>query len=209
MHRFAIRLLASAAFAATLLLAADAQACRSYQGQRDLVTYGLNINKFAEFTGMRFAPKAKLFVGEGAATDVKGIVAPQADYALQVKLDPKGWTFKLRGANGSAGTLRLARPANMDSFVVDPRDDSREGGPDGQGPVLYKEWRVTARARGTGAFAPGAGRGQRITLIVHGRGNACTNSRDFSHWTLEIRGDAAEYSLFGALVRAGYPPPAE
>jgi hypothetical protein len=38
MHRFAIRLLASAAFAATLLLAADAQACRSYQGQRDLVT---------------------------------------------------------------------------------------------------------------------------------------------------------------------------
>lgn len=209
MRRAAIRLIAFVALAPVSLAAADAHACRTWQGQRAHVTYALNGTILKEVSALTFAPKARLFTGGGALADIKGIVGPQHEYFLQVKSDSKGWTFDLRGANGSTGTLRLAKPAEMESFVIDPRDDARADGPDGQGPVLYKEWRLSARARGTGAFASGARGGHRITLVLHGRGNRCTTSRDFSHWTLEMRGDVAQYHLFGELVRAGYPKPAE
>jgi hypothetical protein len=78
--------------------------------------------------------------------------------------------------------------------------DPREAKPDrGLGPALYKEWKLTAPASGTGVFAPGTGARQRITLILQGRGNRCTDASHFTAWTLVVHGPAAEYTLFGAL----------
>ena len=84
------------------------------------------------------------------------------------------------------------------SQALDPRHGEREGG---LGPALYKEWRLTAPAAGTGIFAPGVGRGQLVTLILQGHGNSCASAADFTHWTLVVSGPAAEYHLFGHLVQ--------
>ena len=97
---------------------------------------------------------------------------------------------------GRTGTLALARPKTVSVFEVDPRD-----GPDvGQGPTLYKEWKISSPAAGSGVFAPGTGPRQMLTLIIQGRGNSCTSDIDFSHWTLVMQGPKANYTLFGNLV---------
>jgi hypothetical protein len=71
----------------------------------------------------------------------------------------------------------------------------------GQGPRLYKEWKLSAPAAGSGVFAPGIGPRQTLTLILQGGGNSCTSAIDFSHWTLVMQGPKANYTLFGNLVR--------
>lgn len=83
-------------------------------------------------------------------------------------------------------------------FEVDPRN-----GPDGgQGPALYKEWKLSAPSAASGVFAPGGGPRQILTLILQGHGNSCTDANDFSHWTLVMQGPKANYTLFGDLVTA-------
>ena len=70
----------------------------------------------------------------------------------------------------------------------------------GQGPALYKEWKLSGPAAATGVFEPGGGPRQVLTLILQGRGNSCTDASDFSHWTLVMQGPKANYTLFGDLV---------
>jgi hypothetical protein len=95
--------------------------------------------------------------------------------------------FSFRDNNGRSGTLALARPDSVAIFEVDPRN-----GPDsGQGPPLYKEWKLSAPAAATGVFAAGAAPRQILTLIVQGHGNGCTDAADFSHWTLVMQGPKA------------------
>ena len=91
----------------------------------------------------------------------------------------------------------MARPNAVSVFEVDPRDVPDRGG---QGPTLYKEWKLSAPAAGGGVFAPGSGPRQILTLIIHGHGNSCTSSIDFSHWTLVMQGPKANYTLYGNLV---------
>ena len=83
-------------------------------------------------------------------------------------------------------------------FSVDPRLDEREGG---LGPSLFKEWKLTSDVAGTGIFAPGMGKGQRLTLILHAHGNNCTGADMATHWTLIVHGPRAQYHLFGKLVQ--------
>ena len=59
--------------------------------------------------------------------------------------------------------------------------------------MLYKEWKLTARAAGSGVFSAGLGPSQQLSLILHGRGNSCTNAEQFTHWTLEMQGPKANY----------------
>ena len=78
-----------------------------------------------------------------------------------------------------------------------PRDVPDQG----TGPSLYKEWKLTGKAAGSGAFSLGGAPKQVLTLIVQGRGNSCTSVGDFAHWTLVMQGPKANYSLFGDLVQ--------
>jgi hypothetical protein len=89
-----------------------------------------------------------------------------------------------------------------DVFEVDPREEKRmpEGG---QGPRLYKEWKLTGKVQGTGVFSTGMGPEQRITVILQGHGNSCTTSEDFTAWTLVVYGPRADYSLIGNLIPGG------
>jgi len=113
-----------------------------------------------------------------------------------VSQEPNRWVFDFRDKAGGSGTLTLGLPATISIFEVDPRLGERPGG---QGPTLYKEWKLSSAAAGTGIFAPGVGGGQRIALILQGHGNSCTSSSDFTHWSIVISGPRAQYTLFGDL----------
>jgi hypothetical protein len=122
---------------------------------------------------------------------------PSTGYDLSVARHADRWVFSFRDAKGHSGSLTLAIPKSIAVFEVDPRRGEPEGG---LGPTLYKEWKLTAPAAGTGVFAPGAGRGQLVTLILHGHGNSCPSATDFTAWTLVVHGPAAEYRLYGDLM---------
>jgi len=100
--------------------------------------------------------------------------------------------------SGHSGTLSLTKPKAIAIFEVDPRNRPDQG----RGPSLYKEWRLTTPATGTGIFRAGLGRRQSLSLILHGGGNDCTSAMDFTHWTLVMQGPKANYMLFGGLVTA-------
>ena len=178
--------------------AAQACACCTNTGQRNVGVYKLDGFRRSEIDQVRFGPVAHLFTGEADADMIKGIATPSSRYDLSVAQRADRWVFSLRDAQGRSGTLMLAIPRSIAVFEVDPRRGEREGG---LGPALYKEWRLTSPAAGTGIFAPGMGKGQLVTLILQGHGNSCPSAADFTHWTLVVSGPIAEYHLYGDLVQ--------
>jgi hypothetical protein len=99
-------------------------------------------------------------------------------YYLQTAWNGNRFVFSFRDEKDRSGTLVLLRPKMLSSFGVDPRNQPDRP----NGPVLYKEWRLTSKATGTGVFTAGLGAGQALTLVLQGRGNITTPS--FSHWML-------------------------
>lgn len=171
-------------------------ACCSNEGQRHVETTTLDPGKWQQIESLRFGGRAKLYTGEADPQDIKGIVAPSQSYGMTAAWRDTHLLFSFRDNNGRTGTLALARPNSISVFEVDPR-----GGPDrGQGPALYKEWKLSSPASATGVFEPGGGARQILTLILQGRGNSCTDASDFSHWSLVMQGPRANYTLFGELV---------
>jgi hypothetical protein len=175
---------------------AAACACCTNQGQRRVGVEKLDSGKREEIGRLRFSADAQLFSGEGDPESIKGIAKSSGRYELRVSQEPNRWLFDFRDKAGGSGMLSLAIPTTLSIFEVDPRLGERPGG---QGPILYKEWKLTSAAAGSGIFAPGVGSGQRITLILQGHGNSCTSSGDFTHWSIVISGPKAQYTLFGDL----------
>jgi hypothetical protein len=185
---------------ATLAVNAEeacACACCTNQGQRRVGVEQLDSGKRDDLSRLRFGTVAQLFAGERDPADIKGIATPSARYELRVSQVGNRWTFEFRDEGGRSGTLLLSLPSTVSIFEVDPRDEPDRG----HGPSLYKEWKLTSKAAGTGIFAPSMGSEQRITLIMQGRGNSCTSADHFSHWTLVVSGPKGDYSLFGELLR--------
>ena len=191
-----------ASFAALLSLVSAGQAlacaCCTNYGQRNVNVVALDSGRRAEIESMRFAETAQLFVGEGSPDDSEGIATPADAYALKASWQGDQLVFDFRDERGHSGTLTLKLPGKISIFEVDPRDSPDQG----HGPGLYKEWKLTSHAAGSGVFATGMGPSQFITLIVQGHGNACTSAGDFSHWTLVVEGPKGNYTLFGELVRS-------
>ncbi len=175
---------------------AAACACCTNQGQRRVGVETLDPGKREEIDRLRFGADTQLFSGEGDPESIKGIAKSSGRYELRVSQEPNRWVFDFRDKAGGSGTLTLTIPAAVSVFEVDPRLGERPGG---QGPTLYKEWKLTSAAVGNGIFAPGVGSGQRITLILQGHGNSCTTSSDFTHWSIVVSGPKAQYTLFGDL----------
>lgn len=189
------------AFAAIVALAAPrfahACACCTNPGQRNVNIDALDQGKRALLEELRFADAAKLYLGEADPDSVAGIANPSAAYALKAAWEGNRLVFALKDEQGHDGTLALELPNKISVFEVDPRDASDQG----TGPSLYKEWKLSAKAEASGAFAPGAAAGHTLTLIVQGSGNSCTGASDFGYWTLVMQGPKANYSLFGDLKR--------
>jgi hypothetical protein len=188
--------LALAVFVLSAPPPALACACCTHAGQRNVATVALDSGKRQEIESLRFSAKATLFTGEGDPDGIEGITTPSASYELTAKwLDDK-LVLSFRDKLGHTGILSIARPKTLSVFEVDPRDRPDRG----QGPTLYKEWKLSAPASGSGVFQPGIAPRQLLTLILQGGGNSCTSAIDFSHWTLVMQGPKANYTLFGDLV---------
>ena len=171
-------------------------ACCTNEGQRNVATVALDSGKRHEIESLRFGAKASLYTGEGDVDATGGIATPSGSYRVDAKWQDDRLVLSFRDSLGHTGTLSLARPDTISIFEVDPRDRPDKG----RGPTLYKEWKFSAAASGTGVFRPGIAPRQVLTLILQGGGNSCTSANDFSHWTLVMQGPKANYTFFGDLV---------
>jgi hypothetical protein len=139
---------------------------------------------------LRFANQAELFFGARDATEIEGISGLSREsgtFDLAVIQQQDRWIFSFHDKEGHSGGPTVNLPPSVSTFEIDPREEepTQEGG---SGPRLYKEWKMTAKAVGTGIFSNGMGSYQRITLILQGHGNSCTTSEDLTAWTLVMNG---------------------
>jgi hypothetical protein len=182
----------------TFWLAADAAlacACCSERAARYVAIEKLAASRLGEIERMDFAGDA--FIAETAADPVIASQDFGSKLELAVTRTEKAMTFSFRDPQGRAAALTLAIPGVISIFEVDPRGDTKD---EGLGPVLYKEWQLTANASGTGVFRPLVGAGQKLTLILHGRGRGCTEASHFTDWTLQVQGPSGNLALYGALT---------
>ena len=150
-------------------------ACCTSVGERMDLAMPLNAGHVEELQRLRFEKIAQLFLGEADPDSVKGIATPSERYDLDAVWQQDRLVFAFRDAASRTGTLSLQRPGTVSIFHVDPRQQ-----PDGGlGPALYKEWRLTAKAAGTGVFAPGLGPTRRDADPARLRSN-CTSISDFT-----------------------------
>lgn len=173
-------------------------ACCTELGQRFEGTEA--VSKFIrdEVAGIRFAPTATLYNGDRGADGVEGVRAPSGKpYTITLTRPglPQGgmFVFDSVDAAGQSGRITFAMPQRLSRLEVDPRSEAKTVG---RGPTLYKEWRLEAAAKLTGIFATKQNRAT-ARLIFHGRGNSCTASPDFTHWTLTISGAGVRFMLLG------------
>lgn len=193
---------AAVAIAASILAFASpafACACCTHTGWRYVETEKMSERRLVQIEQMAFAKIATLSVGE-ADPRIRGIENPSTDYQLAVTREKERMVFAFRDPQGRSGKLTLAIPQTISIFEVDPRGDTKDNG---LGPSLYKEWKLTANAVGDGLFRRVTGAGQKITLVLHGRGIGCTDAGHFTDWTLLVHGPSDRFTLYGTLDRAG------
>lgn len=148
MWRARLILAVAAIVALAIPRAALACACCSNQGQRNVNAEALDQSRRVLLEALRFANAAKLYLGEADPDSVEGIASPTSSYALTAAWENNRIVFTLKSEQGQAGTLALPLPGKISIFEVDPRDAPDQG----TGPSLYKEWKLTGQAAGTGAF---------------------------------------------------------
>jgi len=194
-----IALLLGAFFALAQTNSASACACCTHTGQRYVENTKLLPYHRSIVDELRFANQASLFVDERDLTEIKGIANPSESYSLTVTRQKDRFVFSFRDEKKNEGTLTLAVADLIAIFEVDTRDEPYKD--QGLGPVLYKEWRLTAPFAGTGIFKAGNGGYQRITLINQGRGRGCTDALHFTHWTISVHGPLGNYLLYGEFEK--------
>jgi hypothetical protein len=199
-RRLPLGVIFGAAFALAQTQGSLACACCTNAGQRYVENTKLQPFQRDIIRELRFAKTANLFSGERDLADVKGIANPSETYALAVTQQKDRFVFSFRDDKKNEGTLTLTISDAVAVFEIDPRDsDSPTRG--GLGPLLYKEWRLTAPFTGSGIFKAGNGGYQRITLIFQGRGRNCPDVDQFTHWTISVHGPLGNYLFFGELEK--------
>jgi len=176
---------------------AHACACCSEDGERQEGTFQLEAYDLDELAKVRFGKVAKVYLNAAGFDAVQGITKPTDKYQTTHTIKGTTWTFTFRDATAGTGTLTFTLPAKAERFFVDLQDGKQGGA---GGPLLYKEWRLTAPVTATGIFAPSMSGKPTARLVLQGRGNSCTSADQFTHWTLQVSGPKARYTLFGQLV---------
>lgn len=196
------RLLVGALIASIAIMiaatSAMACACCTDTAWRRVEVEKLDSARLAEIANLRFAKAAFLKQGESDG-GIKGLPDARQAYDLTMTHEKDRMVFALRDDKGRTGGLTLAMPKTISIFEVDPRGDEKDKG---LGPTLYKEWKLTAKAVGSGIFQT-ATAGQSLTLVLHGRGLACTSYEQFTDWTLLVHGKGGAFTMYGALDSAG------
>jgi hypothetical protein len=171
-------------------------ACCAEPGEWYEHTAKMESYEVTELRGVKFDATAKLYTTAAGFEGTKGLPAQYESFKLSDSFGRAlNLTLTFRGERGETGSLVLALPQVATTFGADMHDY-----PEGSaGPILYKEWRFTGTARGTGMFRKSIVRGTKFHLILQGRGNVCLSSSDFKHWRLDITGPRADYAFYGAL----------
>jgi hypothetical protein len=173
-------------------------ACCTNRAGRYVAVETLGEPRLGTIEQLSFAEEA--FVAQGAADHPIDLQAFGNTVQLTVRQTRTEISFAFRGEDGRTSEVSLPLPGVISIFEVDPRG----GEPDaGLGPAFYKEWQLAGTATATGVLKPliEAG-GQKVTLIVHGRGRGCTEASEFTDWTLMIDGPAGKLTLYGPLTSA-------
>ncbi len=174
-----------------------AAACSTEPGWRFVETEGL-AKRTAEIDKLHFARAAKMAVGDKPEDKrIRGIKDAGENYKVEVTRSQDLMTFTFKDEQGRSGMLAFRMPATIQIFEVDPRTVVNA---QGQGPALYKEWKITAyTTKGDGLFKAAVTRNTKITLVLHGSGNACTTADQFTAWTMLVFGPANKFTLYGTL----------
>lgn len=189
--------------AACLMLAVAAAppalacACCTDPGQRLVETVEIDAYAAGLLAEVAFTGQARLVTGPRGPEEVEGMTTASDVWRLTLTRETKRWLFAFDDGKGNTGGLTFELPARVTKFEVDPHDAEAPEPP--SGPVLYKEWRLTAKASGTGLLAGSVGGDQQATLILHGRGNSCTDASQFTAWSIVLFGSKATNTLFGGL----------
>ena len=197
------RILLSVALAGATVFAsvgdASACACCTEPGQRFEKSGAIESYERGELAQVKFAPTARLFIRNDFPDSISGIRSP-SDQDYQVAVTSKGpdLVFAFRDTAGLTGSIVFTLPKTFTRFEVDPRDPSTAQG--GNGPTLYKEWRLQGLAKLDGNMAD-KGKWAHVRLILQGTGNSCTSAYDFSSWTIEVTGKNIGFRFLGATVR--------
>jgi hypothetical protein len=176
---------------------AFAQSCETHPAQRYAEREVLKPRHTAELAKVRFAAQA-LLMTESAdpAKRLRGVADAGDTYEVVMERANERVTFSFRDEKNRAGTLSFFMPATIGIFEVDPRGEG------GEHPTLYKEWRLASHATGDGLFKAATNRNSRVTLVLHGRGNGCTDAAQFTDWTLQVTGPRGKFSFYGKLEPA-------
>ncbi len=188
-------LLASASFAPQ----AHACACCSEPGQRIELTQEMDSYSRDELSSVRLAPQSRLYSDAGFPDTVSGIADPLMEpYTASLIRRPSEWTFEFVDAKGRKGSILFPLPKRFTRFEVDPHGIAVPAS--GNGPSLYKEWRLHGLAKLGGILAAN-GTWAHARFILHGEGNSCTSAPDFTSWTLSVTGKDIRFRFLGTTVR--------
>lgn len=171
-------------------------ACCAEPGEWFERTGKLESYEVTQLRDVKFDAVAKLYTTAADLEEIKGLPAQYESFQLSDSFGRAlNLTLTFKGERGETGSLVLRLPQVATSFGADLHDY-----PEGSaGPILYKEWRFSGTARGSGMFRRSVVPGTKFRLILQGRGNNCLSSTDFKNWRLDITGPRADYAFYGAL----------
>jgi hypothetical protein len=171
-------------------------ACCSERGSRVDKSVLLDAPTRLQIERMIFAKDAALGgdIGDESLSPLPA--GSSSSYELTMTRDRGVMTFAFKDPLGRSGRLSFTMPTRIWIFAVDPFGDAKD---EGLGPLLYKEWRLTAPVKGDGIFRRATLAGQKATLILHGRGRGCTEAEHFSDWSLQLHGPAGKATFYGRL----------
>jgi hypothetical protein len=172
-------------------------ACCTDEGQRLESTGPMQGHERAVWDEAAFAATVHFYASPGFPDSVEGVANPSTKpYRLRLRRNAGRLVFDIADPEGKGGQIALPAQTRFTRFEVDTRDERTKDR--GQGPLLYKEWRLEGEARLSGVFAAGAKQAM-AKLILHGSGNSCTDGSSFTHWSLVVRGRGVRFTLIGAL----------
>ena len=177
----------------------NACACCANPGDRYVSSKNIDAHERDILNSFKFSVTAHVS-GEQALEDIRGVTLKSYDLSVSVERTSKLWTFSLDDGAGNSGRLFFSLPSRIRLFQVDTHSSVGQKSAGGR-TLLYKEWKLITKARGTGMLAGSVGGKQRAALIFHGRGNRCPNPEDFTAWTLVLYGPKAEVTFFGKLMK--------
>ena len=114
------------------------------------------------------------------------------------KKEGNGWYVSIEENGIEQGRVFLQFPKDAVVFQVDLYDAKKDNG---NGPLLYTEFRFEGKAMGQGVFAEDIGKNGRFKMVLQGKSNLCLEPPAFKHWHLEMTGPKRNLTFNGEFMK--------